>query len=70
MKNVNCKISDNGLQIKIEVPQFDTTRLTENGIAVNIKEVTQDYANLVIVPSAIDSSDIPHIVSLLKKSIG
>ena len=70
MKNVNCKISDNGLQIKIEVPPFDTTRLTDNGIAVNIKEVTQDYAKLVIVPSAIDSSDIPHIVSLLKKSIG
>lgn len=69
IKSVNCKISDNGLQIKIEAPPFDTKKLADNGIALHIKEVTETAVKLVIVPSAIDVSDIPHIVSLLKKSI-
>lgn len=69
LPHCKCKIGENGLQIKMEVPAFDTSRLTKNGIALHINDINDKTARIVISPSALDSKDIPTVAALLKKSI-
>lgn len=65
--NSHCSLSENALQVKLTT-NFNKSANTfeENGLAVHINKYENNTIELVLSPSAIEESDIPKVVEILK----
>lgn len=64
------ELSENGLQVKAEIPfEKETTIFEQNGISANIVSYENGMLRIVFVPSAVKISDIPSAVEKIKSII-
>lgn len=64
------KLSENGLQVKAEIPfKKETSIFEQNGISANIISNENGALRIVFVPSAVKISDIPSAVEKIKSII-
>lgn len=64
------ELSENGLQVKAEIPfKKETSIFEQNGISANIISNENGALRLVFVPSAVKISDIPSAVEKIKSII-
>lgn len=67
LPNAKIGLSENGLQVKAEVPFTKDYRIFEqNGISANIVECNNDNLKIVFVPSAIKTDEIPKAIEIIK----
>lgn len=65
--NTKCSLSENSLQVRLSAEFSKASSIfEENGLAVHINKQENDKIELVLSPSAVNESDIPEIVSILK----
>ena len=64
------ELSENGLQVKAEIPfKKETSIFEQNGISANIISNENGALRIVFVPSAVKISDIPSAVEKIKSTI-
>ena len=64
------ELSENGLQVKAEIPfEKETSIFEQNGISANIVSYENGKLRIVFVPSAVKISDIPSAVEKIKSII-
>ncbi len=67
LPNAKIGLSENGLQVKAEVPFTKDYRIFEqNGISANIVECNNDNLKIVFVPSAIKTDEISKAIEIIK----
>lgn len=67
LPNAKIGLSENGLQVKAEVPFTKDYRIFEqNGISANIVECNNNNLKIVFVPSAIKTDEIPKAIEIIK----
>ena len=67
LPNAKIGLSENGLQVKAEVPFTKDYRIFEqNGISANIVECNNNNLKIVFVPSAIKADEIPKAIEIIK----
>ena len=70
LPNAKINLSENGLQVKAEVPFNNNYKAFEqNGINANIVDCSNGKLKIVFVPSAIKSDDIPKAIKIIKSII-
>lgn len=70
LPNAKINLSENGLQVKAEVPFTKDYKVFEqNGISANIIECNNDNLKIVFVPSAIKTDEIPKAIEIIKSTI-
>lgn len=70
LPNAKINLSENGLQVKAEVPFTKDYKVFEqNGISANIVECNNGNLKIVFVPSAIKTDEIPKAIEIIKSTI-
>lgn len=70
LPNAKINLSENGLQVKAEVPFNNNYKAFEqNGINANIVDCSNGKLKIVFVPSAIKNDDIPKAIKIIKSII-
>ena len=70
MPDSKIELSENGLQVKAEIPfKKETSIFEQNGISANIISNENGALRIVFVPSAVKISDIPSAVEKIKSII-
>lgn len=70
LPNAKISLSENGLQVKVEVKFNKNYKLFEqNGISVNIVDCSNGRLKVVFVPSAIKNDEIPKAIEIIKSII-
>ena len=70
LPNSKIELSENGLQVKAEIPfKKETSIFEQNGISANIISNENGALRIVFVPSAVKISDIPSAVEKIKSII-
>lgn len=70
LPQAECKISENGLQIKIKIAFSNNLDVFEkNGLSVKIESYENDLLKLVLIPSAVENDDIDNAIYALKTAL-
>lgn len=68
--NAKCSIGENGLQVKMEADfNGDISTFEDKGIAVYIKSYEKGKIRMVLIPSAINTDEIPEAVMMIKEAL-
>lgn len=68
--NADCTIGENGLQVKLTAEfSKDLSVFEKNSLSIIVKSYDKNKIQLVLIPSAVQSSDIDSAVSALKNSL-